>query len=250
LPTYPWHKWYPSKWLSSETRFGMNLAERSIYRDLLDCNYERGSLPNDPVLLAQLAGATQEEFDSAWPKVSHCFVPCDGDPARITNPVARDELGRRAERAATTKTRRACSKPDALACSRSNDQQCSSSTDEACSGSFDEQIKTKTKIETETEKKIKTPSGGNFEEFWVRYPNKEGREAALMAYLSVVPEVVSHSLLMAGLAVWLKSEKWSKGGGKFVPKAKNWLFDRAWTDSPTPAVTTGRSGVADELKWD
>lgn len=97
MPSLPWYKWYPSKWLSSETRFGLTLAERSIYRDLLDNLYERGSLPSDAGTLAQLAAVSPQEFDAAWPKVSRNFIPCEDDPTRLTNRVAVQILRQRAE---------------------------------------------------------------------------------------------------------------------------------------------------------
>lgn len=89
----PWFKWFPAAWLSSETRLTMSVLERSVYRDLLDCCYERGSIPSDPVLLAKLADVTQDQFAEAWPKVSQKFIPCsDG---RLSNSTVLQELAKR-----------------------------------------------------------------------------------------------------------------------------------------------------------
>ena len=92
----------------------MTLAERSVYRDLLDCIYEKGSLPKDRRLLAQLAGATELEFNEVWPNVSKNFKPCHDDPTRLTNPVAEEEILRRAEKVRAGKKggRPPCPKPD------------------------------------------------------------------------------------------------------------------------------------------
>jgi uncharacterized protein DUF1376 len=99
MPSLPWYKWYPAKWLSSETRLGMTLAERSIYRDLLDALYEKGSLPSDRRVLAQIAGASSQEFDLAWAVVGLNFIPCEDDATRLTNSVAADVLRSRSEMA-------------------------------------------------------------------------------------------------------------------------------------------------------
>lgn len=75
IHSYPW---YPQDWRGSETRMRLTLAERSIYRDLLDHCWEQGSLPTDERVLAGIAGATVKEFKQCWPAVSTKFEERDG----------------------------------------------------------------------------------------------------------------------------------------------------------------------------
>jgi len=53
LASYPW---YFEDWLFSETRASFTLAERGLYRDLLDYCWYYGSLPADVEILGKLCG--------------------------------------------------------------------------------------------------------------------------------------------------------------------------------------------------
>lgn len=73
LPMLPW---FPAAFMSS-TR-GWNLSARGIYRELLDSQWEIGSLPADSAVLQKLIGATAGEWKS-WPIVEPKFpVGADG----------------------------------------------------------------------------------------------------------------------------------------------------------------------------
>jgi uncharacterized protein YdaU (DUF1376 family) len=54
--------WYPSSFLS-KTR-GWSVTARGIYRELLDCQWAMGGLPNDESELQRLIGATNAEWKS------------------------------------------------------------------------------------------------------------------------------------------------------------------------------------------
>jgi len=71
LPMMPW---WPRDFIAA-TR-GWTIVERSLYRELLDSQWVNGSLPNDEIELARIAGATTAEFDLAWPRVRPKF-PCN-----------------------------------------------------------------------------------------------------------------------------------------------------------------------------
>lgn len=91
-PALPWYKWFCAKWLSSERRFTLTLAERGAYRDLLDLHYAEGSIPKNPWVLSGFLGVSLEEFNSVWPKVSQCFEPHPDNPDRLVNTHAIDLL--------------------------------------------------------------------------------------------------------------------------------------------------------------
>jgi hypothetical protein len=79
LPMLPW---FPAAFLSS-TR-GWNLAARAIYRELLDSQWELGSVPSGSATLQKLIGATAAEWKS-WPIVEPKFpIGADG---RRRNPT-------------------------------------------------------------------------------------------------------------------------------------------------------------------
>jgi uncharacterized protein YdaU (DUF1376 family) len=65
--------WYPSSFISA-TR-GWSVTARGIYRELLDSQWELGSLPADSAELQRLIGATNSEWKH-WPIVSPKFPQC------------------------------------------------------------------------------------------------------------------------------------------------------------------------------
>lgn len=68
--SYPW---YISDWKDSERRISLTLAERGLYRELLDHCYREGSIPEDEERLIAIAGCKSADFKKAWPKVKLCF---------------------------------------------------------------------------------------------------------------------------------------------------------------------------------
>ncbi len=70
IQSYPW---YIADWRDSETRISLNLAERGLYRELLDYCYLEGSLPADRDKIKLLSGADGHDFARAWSKVEHLF---------------------------------------------------------------------------------------------------------------------------------------------------------------------------------
>jgi uncharacterized protein YdaU (DUF1376 family) len=70
LPMMPW---YPDQFAASTVAW--SFVERSLYRALLDCQWQLGSLPNDPKRLALCVGLSEEEFLAAWdPLVKEKFT--------------------------------------------------------------------------------------------------------------------------------------------------------------------------------
>jgi uncharacterized protein YdaU (DUF1376 family) len=66
-----WYAWYPSNWLS-ETR-GWPLVARGAARELLDAQWDVGSLPTDTEELRVLIGATPSDWRTARPYVKDFF---------------------------------------------------------------------------------------------------------------------------------------------------------------------------------
>jgi uncharacterized protein YdaU (DUF1376 family) len=79
LTTFPWYPWYPSDFLAS-TR-GWPLTATGGYRSLLDCQWDRGALPESERELRALIGATAAEWRITWRFVESKF-PVDDDGKR------------------------------------------------------------------------------------------------------------------------------------------------------------------------
>lgn len=67
--------WFPRDFVAA-TR-GWSLVERGVYRELLDAQWEFGSLPNNQKELARIVGITAREFTAAWRRVSVKFVAAE-----------------------------------------------------------------------------------------------------------------------------------------------------------------------------
>src|SRR5438132_12861042 len=66
-----WYRCYPGDHLR-QTR-GWSLVARAIYRELLDAQWDTGSLPADPEQLRAMVRATEEEWRTGWPSVQALF---------------------------------------------------------------------------------------------------------------------------------------------------------------------------------
>jgi len=175
-------------------------------------------------MLAQLAGASTQEFELAWPNVSKNFIQRDGDPARLTNRVVEDELRRRAEKVVAGRSGgRPRKKPDG----------------------YQTKTKSESEIQTETKGKKNTHplsrvlgphERERLSEFLKLYPKKTHQEKAKRAYASIIDTESMHAELIDGLNRWVHSEQWTASlysdGGRFVPDPDKFLEDRLWQDHP------------------
>jgi hypothetical protein len=74
-----------------------------------------------------------------------------------------------------------------------------------------------------------TEYGPEFLVFWGAYPKKKGKGKAWRAWQSLKPPF---DTVMAALAWQVEQFDWVKEGGKYVPKAANWIEDAGWDDEP------------------
>jgi uncharacterized protein YdaU (DUF1376 family) len=100
-PSLPRLPWYPAAFAGA-TRDWPLLA-RGLYRELLDAQWDLGSVPADERSLRSMVRATAAEWRKAWPWVQPKFVL--GDDGRLRN--SRLELHRKHALELIEKKRRA-----------------------------------------------------------------------------------------------------------------------------------------------
>ena len=87
-----------------------------------------------------------------------------------------------------------------------------------------------------------------FDIFWDEYPKKVDREGAWVEFQRVEEPLW---VLLDALAKQKRSEQWLEDGGRFVPRAADWLRGRRWQDQ-LPDVSTrvpvGASGALGEAE--
>ncbi len=77
VPQMPRMPWYPRDFASA-TR-GWPLVARGAYRELLDCQWDMASLPENPQDLRAIAAASPKEWTAAWPFIESKFpIGIDG----------------------------------------------------------------------------------------------------------------------------------------------------------------------------
>src|SRR6185503_6296114 len=71
------------------------------------------------------------------------------------------------------------------------------------------------------------PSG--FEEFWIAYPNKTGKVAAVKAWKKCKHKPPLETIL-SSITTAKQSRKWKDDGGRFIPNPATWLNEGRWDD--------------------
>ena len=72
-----------------------------------------------------------------------------------------------------------------------------------------------------------------FEEFWVEYPRKVGKDAAWRVWQRLRPDAKLQADITAALAWQRTQENWLREGGRFIPNPATWLNQGRWQDEPT-----------------
>jgi hypothetical protein len=69
-----------------------------------------------------------------------------------------------------------------------------------------------------------------FDKFYVVYPKKVARAAALKAFKSCKPNESLVETMIAALKLQTDSPDWQKEGGKYIPNPATWLNGERWKD--------------------
>ena len=83
-----------------------------------------------------------------------------------------------------------------------------------------------------------------FLEFWVEYPRKVAKPAALKAYRAARKRKATHGEIMAGLRRFVASSP----DPQYTPHAATWLNGDRWNDTPTPKQMSGIDAARERLR--
>lgn len=81
----PAFQWYVKEWRSSRAVMRMSFAQRGMYLEMLNEQWENLTVPDDPAACADLLGGTVAEWTKAWPVLRRKFVDAEDEPGRILN---------------------------------------------------------------------------------------------------------------------------------------------------------------------
>lgn len=95
-------------------------------------------------------------------------------------------------------------------------------------------------------------SGKMFTAFWEAYPSKIDRGSAWEAWKVLNPAAETARQILVSLEAWKKSEQWTEDGGRYIPKAANFLGKGYWKNIPPhpqkKEIPQGASGALGEAE--
>jgi uncharacterized protein YdaU (DUF1376 family) len=186
-------------------------AEHVSYLRLISHYWQHGSLPDDDVRLARIAGRSKAEWDEIK-QMLQAFFEHGWKHSRIERElkkeiVTKERFTERAKKAATARWGSQALPQASLEHAPSNALHNHNNIDS----------------NSNTEQSLKEC----FKHFWEAYPRKVAIAAAERAFVDAVrqeqPEVILEKL---------RTYKFSEDP-KFIPSPVNWLKDRRWEDDPT-----------------
>jgi DNA-binding transcriptional ArsR family regulator len=98
--------------------------------------------------------------------------------------------------------------------------------------------------ETKVEPSVSADEG--FAEFWIAYPKKTGKQAALKAWAKLKNRDNVLRACLEALAWQRTSKQWTRDGGQYVPNPATYLNEGRWDDQQqelTPGAAAGFSEV-------
>ena len=234
IHSYPW---YPHDWFMSETRLAADLPARAIYRDLLDFNYEHGSIPADAKAQARICLCSIAEIEAAWPQICSNFAPQRNQPNRLCNTRAkliRNSLQNLRKKQTERAQKRWKDKPN-----QENEMQATASRrhiPEECGGNaYPLPLPLPQPLpSTSAASAGFAPPLLGWQRFENSYPGLV-TEMDCQLWLSIIETAEEEALLFRNLALWQASDQWRDV--KYIPKAENFLSKRIYRKPPPMSRT-------------
>ena len=93
-----------------------------------------------------------------------------------------------------------------------------------------------------------------FARFWACYPRKVNKQAALRAWRKLKPDLLLCQRMSLALKTQIRSEEWTRDGGRYIPHPSTWLNGRRWEDEAVAFATgyaapAARETAREEDQW-
>lgn len=233
----PAFQFYPKDFLNDEKQIRMSATAAGIYIRLLCHCWNEGSLPQDPHVLAKMAGASNRQLADLWPSIAPCFrVTEDG---RLIQP----RLEREREKQLTYRQRQS-DRGKASAAIRSTLVEArlnAGSTlveprpvEQALLNSSSSSSSAVCSLQTPVKRALPSDLDEKWLAFQQAYPGNR-REGGRIVFdgFRLACESVGYEALMAALLRHKQTESWQRG---FAPGMAKWFEKTMWIQTPdTPA---------------
>ena len=87
-----------------------------------------------------------------------------------------------------------------------------------------------------------------FARFWMEYPRKEAKQAAIKAFEKLKPDEALLEIMLSAIRKSKESAQWQESGGQFIPHPATWLNQRRWEDEPPKPQTATRKPRKDDYE--
>jgi uncharacterized protein YdaU (DUF1376 family) len=239
-------EWFwTDRWMGS-SGFLLPMLARGVYREMLTQAWRRGArLPNDPASIKRAIGATDAEWAEAWPAVSRYWRVDDTN--HLVNDTQLSVYAESKESADNTHERAMKGAQARWKQSPSNAQASAQAKPEECPPSPSPSPSLISDSGTVSDsKKIKTvalraPDQSLFEHFWLAYPKKVGKGAALKAWVKLKPSQTMLDSMIAAVRQQIEWPQWRKENGQFIPHPATWLNQGRWQDEGSKPINGSSS---------
>jgi uncharacterized protein YdaU (DUF1376 family) len=239
----PYFQYYPADFEQGTATF--TLTEVGAYQRLLNHQWAHGSVPDSTRTLAQILRCSPSTAKSVWKTISAKFE--QGEDGLYRN--ARLEQSRDNSRSAW---QRQVDRGRASAAAREQRRFNHGSTTVATTVQPQVQPdvnQSESESESErTRKRTPSPSAPGFDEFWLVYPRKVGKGAALRKWRQIKPDSSLTQEIISSIRQHAESDQWLKDGGQFIPHPTTFLGQQRWLDEVPVAVDSNEAVKAEFMK--
>lgn len=243
IHSYPW---YIADWRGSEAVLSMTLAERGLYRELLDHCWECGNLPNSEVVLTKIAHCSEKEFRKSWPTVKAQFYENDGRLYHVKVNEKRRAIEEWHDGRREAGRKGGLAKKASLATSSAKAQPVADLKPSTSTSTSTSSVRHFDTVETcpDGAPRFTPPTHTQLvaQESAARmaalHPKPTNRVLIESALASAIDRGHTPALIESAHADWCASAEWTEDGGKWCPGLAKWMADDGFTKKPRkPAAT-------------
>ena len=228
MSTLPYFKWYAADAEGDDFYLSLTDAELATYHRLLNRSWMNDGIPADLDQLGAILRRPPSYIKKIWPKLSQRWKISPRDPTKLVNPRQELELteaievSNRNRRPGNTNAKR----HRVLVANESRFSETPRAYESVCvsdSLSSFPQTSTETSSRASGAKTLEVVARPSmrFEEWWERYPLKNGKNVAAGVWIGIVT-IDNENAVFACLERYLASDHVARG---IVMRPNNWLHD-------------------------
>lgn len=227
LPYFPF---YPGDWLSDPCLRRCSLEVKGLWIEMLSLMWvsvERGVLSGTASELSRMCGLSESNFENLVLELGSTGTASvsihNGLVTVMSRRMVRDEEDRKNNAKRQSRYRRKKGSNGNVTW-ESHENNGDTSYSASYSASKDKEL-----------------VRDRFDEFWNKYPKKQGKKDALSAFVSLNPDEKLMSVIIKHVELQKKSKQWKDDGGTYIPLPGSYIRGERWLDEGTKISKRGES---------